>query len=195
MRMSYCFCGVVLLFLAPTLGAIGQVVPSGAKGPLSVTVGIEGSVFQPSFSGQWDSSTFKPISTDSAVPLLGAGVYADIERSKWLQIEAAARWLRFNQRDGIYQDNYLVGPRFPIISRKRMRISGRVLIGIARMSYGDYGDHGRFSDIAFGGTVEVPLKHNLYIRLIDAEYQYWPKWGGSTLSPYGCGVGIGYKFF
>jgi hypothetical protein len=59
----------------------------------------------------------------------------------------------------------------------------------------DSGVTGRFTDIAFGGGADIPITRRISLRAIDVEYQYWPTWGNSTLSPYGASVGIGYRIF
>ena len=57
------------------------------------------------------------------------------------------------------------------------------------------GAHGRFTALAFGGGVDLKLTKRISLRAVDVEYQYWPLWGNSTLSPYGASMGIGYKIF
>lgn len=195
MRIVHYRFGAALLLIANALGALSQVTYSGYKGPTSIIVGAEGEAFQPSFYGEWNATSFEPVSSASKVPLFGIGVFGEVKRSRWIQIEFSARWLRFNQHEDIYQDNYLIGPRIPIIDRKKISISGKALIGISRMGFDKYGDHGRYTSFAFGGNAEIPIGRRLYFRFLDVEYQYWPKWGSSTLSPYGCGAGIGYKIF
>jgi len=69
-----------------------------------------------------------------------------------------------------------------------------VLPSVAEKVAGRVG-HGRFTAFAFGGGVDVKLTKRLSFRALDAEYQYWPTWGNSTLSPYGASMGIGYKIF
>jgi hypothetical protein len=194
MRAHYRF-GTALLLIANAFVALGQAAESASKGPASVIVGVEGEAFQPSFYGEWNANTFSPISTASKEPLLGIGTFAEIKRSRWIQIEASARWLRFNPHEHIYQDNYLIGPRFQIIDTKRIVISGKAQIGISNMGFDVFGGHGHYTSFAFGGSAEVPLGNRLYLRFADVEYQYWPKWGTSHLSPYGCGFGIGYRLF
>jgi hypothetical protein len=54
---------------------------------------------------------------------------------------------------------------------------------------------GRFTAVAFGGGADIRLNRRFSLRAFDAEYQYWPTWGNSSLSPYGVSMGIGYKVF
>jgi hypothetical protein len=63
------------------------------------------------------------------------------------------------------------------------------------MHFDDAGDHGRFTDIAFGGGADIKLTRRISLRAFDVEYQYWPAWGNSTLSPYGASMGVSYRVF
>jgi hypothetical protein len=126
----------------------------------------------------------------------------DVRLKRWLQLEAEGRWLRFNQYENIHQDNYLVGPRLPVYHFWKSTVYGKVLVGFSEMNFGStnlgssFGnEHGRYTDIAFGGGMDVKLTRKLSLRVPDVEYQYWPTWNNSTLSPYGVSVGVGYKIF
>lgn len=167
------------------------------------------SIFQPDFAGQWkyvcasgcapqDTTTsglYYPVEQASSQPLFGAGAYVDIRLTRWVQLEAEGRWQRFNQFSNIYQDNYLVGPRVPVYHFGRSTLYAKALIGASKMNFDTFGDHGKFTDLAFGGGMDVKMTKRLSFRVVDAEYQYYPLWGNSTLSPYGASMGIGYKIF
>jgi hypothetical protein len=71
----------------------------------------------------------------------------------------------------------------------------KVLFGYGKMNFEYNAAHGRFTDIAYGGGVDVKLTKRLTIRAIDIEFQKWPDWLSSSLSPYGGSVGIAYKVF
>ena len=49
-----------------------------------------GSIFQPDYAGNGIAQT-------SPNRLYGVGAYVDAHFSRWLQIEAEGRWLRFNE--------------------------------------------------------------------------------------------------
>jgi len=150
------------------------------------------SVFQSDYTGLW---TYTPAAQSSSQPLFGAGAYVDVKLSRWVQLEAEGRWQRFNESAGIYQDNYLIGPRYPVYRLGRSKLYVKALAGYSKMNFDVYGDHGKFTDLAFGGGVDVKLTKRLSFRAVDFEYQYWPQWGNSTISPYGASMGIGYKIF
>ena len=183
-----------------------QVAPSATARQTSITVGGMASIFQPDFADNWvcggtcppypATDVYYPVAGTSSQPLLGVGAYVDVRLRRWVQLEAEARWLRFNQYDGIYQDSYLIGPRLPVYHRWKSTAYVKALGGFSRMNFGTSTvGTGQFTDFAFGGGVDVKLTKRLSLRLVDAEYHYWPTWGNSTLSPYGASMGIGYKIF
>jgi hypothetical protein len=84
------------------------------------------------------------------------------------------------------------------------------LIGYANMSLGYYlvgeGDYalitGKFTDIAFGGGVDLKLTKRFSLRAIDFEYQDYPKFVNNSITlqsqhlyPYGASIGVGYRIF
>jgi len=153
------------------------------------------SVFQSDFAGDWQPPNYQfPMAAASTYPLIGAGAYVDLKYNRWIQVEGEARWLRFNRYAGIHQDNYLIGPRVPIRHIWKANVYGKALIGFSKMDLGG-GYHGTFTNIAFGGGADMHLTRKISFRVIDVEYQYWPTWGNSTLSPYGASMGISYRVF
>ena len=135
------------------------------------------------------------MAAESPNRLYGAGAYVDLKFSRWAQIEAEGRWLRFNQFVDIYQDNYVIGPRIPIHHFGRFTPYGKALAGFSNMNFELNAAHGRFTTVAFGGGVDYKLSKKLTIRCADFEYQYWPEWLNSSLSPYGLSAGASYKVF
>ena len=203
---------IILLFsfllAAGSLTAHAQVVPAATKSPFSLTVGGLASAFQPDYDGEYNGNPAEA----SPYRLYGFGTYVDVKFSRWVQIEGEARWLRFNQLDSIYQDNYLIGPRIPLHHYHFLRATpyAKALIGYANTNlsyyysgdgvYVDLGDH-KFTDLALGGGVDLKLTRRFSIRAFDFEYQDYFKVfqtsAGHTqnLYPYGASVGVGYKIF
>lgn len=183
-----------IVLAAGAISARAQVLPSAERRKLTITVGGEGSVFQPDYAGNWNFQDLNPIAESSDYPLIGIGAYVDAKFTRWIQIEAEGRWLRFNQVDNIHQDTYLIGPRVPVYQFKNSTLYGKVLVGYGKMTLGPLG-HGTFTDVAFGGGMDVRLTKKISLRAFDFEYQDWPKWANSSLHPYGGSVGIGYRVF
>jgi opacity protein-like surface antigen len=192
-RFSSLFFSILLFAGAITAGA--QVVPSATGRQVSITAGGMASIFQPDYARVCCSSSGYVLASASNQPLLGVGAYVDVRLRRWVQIEAEARWMRFNAFEGITQDNYLIGPRLPVYHFWKATVYGKALGGFSKMNFDSYGDHNNFTTFAFGGGVDVKLTKRISLRAADIEYQYYPWWGNSTLSPYGASVGVGYKIF
>jgi len=187
------FAVVVFLCLlcAGAVDARAQVSPSAFRGQISLTAGGLASAFQPDYAGGG-------VPGASPYRLYGMGAYVDVEFTRWVQLEAEGRWLRYNSFINITQDNYLIGPRVPIHHFKFLRATpyGKVLVGMGKMNF-DYNEaYGHFTDVAFGGGVDLQVNKRISIRAFDFEYQDWPNWINNTsIKPYGASVGIGYKIF
>lgn len=162
-----------------------------------------GSVFQPDFKGDWNPvvTQWIPQAEASDWALIGIGAYVDVKLTRWIQLEGEARFSRFNQYANIHQDNYLLGPRLPIRRFGRFTPYAKVLVGITSMDMGPNPNRigpdpsGRFLAIAYGGGVDMKLTRRFTLRPVDVEYQQMPRWFGSSASPYGASVGLGYKIF
>ena len=117
--------------------------------------------------------------------------------TRWIGVEAEARWLRQNSYVNIREDNYLIGPRVPIHEFKRLNATpyGKALVGLGRMNFEYNEAYGRFTDVALGGGVDLKLTRRISVRACDFEYQLWPNWINGTLKPYGASAGIAYKIF
>ena len=186
----FAFVVLICALCAGGLAARAQVVASATRGQISLTAGGLGSVFQTDYAGYGVPET-------SPYRTYGVGAYVDFKLTRWIQLEAEGRWIRFNPYIGITQDNYLLGPRLPIHHFRILRATpyGKALVGLGNMTF-EYNDaHGRFTDVALGGGVDMQLTKRISIRAIDFEYQLWPNWVNGTLKPYGASVGVGYKIF
>ncbi len=129
--------------------------PSRHQSPFSITVGGLASAFQPDYDAEYNGNWAEA----GPYRLYGFGAYTDLRFSRWVQIEGEARWLRFNQFDSIYQDNYLIGPRLPIQKLHFWRATpyAKALIGLANinLSYVYAGD-GAFVDLGPTSSPTLP---------------------------------------
>ncbi len=186
--------------LASAVFVRAQVVPSAfTHRKLSLTAGGMGSLFQPDFAGNWNLQSTAPVAGASPQGLFGVGAFVDVKFSRWVQIEAEGRWLRQNQYQKIYEDNYLAGPRVPVYRFGRFNAYGKALAGWANVPYGIGPTYHSFTDIALGGGADYKLNKKFNLRAFDFEYQKlfgWPAVGpNQSISPYGVSVGISYKIF
>jgi hypothetical protein len=192
---------LLMLLAAWTVAARAQVVPSATSSQFSVTAGGTVSVFQPDYAGTLlcGAVICYPLAQSANQPLFGIGAFVDVKLNRWVQIEAEGRWQRFNQYYGVSEDNYLIGPRVPVYRLGKATAYAKALGGYSNMNLGNYYGvplgTGSFTTFAFGGGVDLKLTKRLSLRAGDFEYQYYPWWGNSTLSPYGVSAGFGYKIF
>ena len=192
-RTKIVFALFPLLLIAGSLRVTAQVAPSAYAKGISVTAGGEASAFQPDYAGFGIPQT-------STNRLYGIGAFVDVKFTPWIQMEGEGRWLNFNQLDGIYENNYLIGPRLPIYKLHFWRATpyGKVLFGYSRLSFEDGNGWGRYTTIAYGGGLDIKATKRINVRLPDFEYQQWPGFteGGAQkydLTPYGLSVGVSYR--
>ena len=185
------------LLAAAAVSARAQVVPSAFAKGLSLTAGGEASVFQPDYTGFG-----VPARAPFSQYLYGIGTYVDLKVTPWIQFEGEGRWLRFNQTDGIYEDNYLIGPRLPIYRLRFWHATpyGKILIGYGKLNFENGNGWGRYTQLAYGGGLDIKMSKHINVRLPDVEYQQWLNWTEGTgksynLFPYGVSVGVSYRVF
>lgn len=192
------FAFLFLLVAASALTASAQVVPSAFARGLSINAGGEASGFQPDYIG-----TGVPAQAGFHGYMAGIGTYVDVKITPWIQFEGEARWMRFNKPvGGIYQDNYLIGPRLPIYRAHFWKATpyAKAMVGYGKLNFEDGNGWGRYTDIAFGGGLDIKMSRRLTLRAPDFEYQIWPNWSEGTaqtytLKPYGLSIGVAYRVF
>ncbi len=171
------------------VSAHAQVAPAATGRTFSLDAGGLGSMFQPDYAGNGFAET-------SPKRLYGAGAYVDVHFTRWVQIEAEGRWLRFNQyyppysTTGIDENTYLIGPRIPIATFHKMTPYGKFLVGLGN---GSFLEDGNALVLAYGGGVDYRLTRRFTLRAFDFEWQQWRT--TPTLYPYGGSVGLSYKIF
>jgi hypothetical protein len=155
-----------------------QAAPAAFQEKVTLDVGGMASAFDPDY-----------------VPnkIAGAGGYVDLNLFHGVGVEAEARWLRWHGFEGIKQDNYLIGPRFKIRHFWKAQPYVKVLGGFSDMDFENHDASGRFTTVAGGGGIDIHLGHRWTVRPVDFEYQVWPKFLMSTLSPYGGSAGVSYR--
>lgn len=191
MKLRQFFPALLLIpFAAGANLACAQNAPSGYGRTFSLTAGAMGSAFQPDYQGGG-------VPDASPNALFGVGGYVDLQFSRWLGLEAEGRWLRFNQYADIHETDYLLGYRLPVQQLRFWKLTpyGKVMIGYGRMTFEYNQAHGRFTNIAYGGGLDMRTGGRLTIRPVDFEYQQWPNWLGTSLHPWGFSAGIGYRIW
>jgi hypothetical protein len=129
----------------------------------------------------------------------GAGLFVDWDLLGKLGVEGEARWLRFNEQQGLYEDNFLVGPRY---SRRygKFRPYAKFLMGGGEIVFPNKEGSGGYFAFVPGGGLDYRLSRHITIRAIDYEYQFWPSAPGGPfvshgLTPSGFSFGAAYRIF
>ena len=186
-----------LVLAAAVLPAHAQVVPSANGSRPSLSAGGVATYTQPYITGT--NLTNGPLYKvgKSENHLYGIGGFVDYRMSRWLQLEAEARFERWNQYQdqSITENSYSIGVREPIHTFGRITPYGKALIGFGS---GNFLQSGRAAVYTLGGGVDYRLKKRLALRA-DFEYQHWKvtnETGASTpLKPYTAALGFTYKIF
>jgi hypothetical protein len=185
------------LLICRAISVRAQVAPSAFARGLSITAGGEISGFQPDYTGLG-----VPQHAPLGYYLYGEGAFVDVKVTPWVQFEAEGRWLHINQTDGIYENNYLIGPRLPIYRLHFWHATpyAKVLVGVGRLNFENGNGWGRYTALAYGGGLDIKMTKRINLRLPDFEVQQWPDWTEGngknyTLFPYGASVGVSYRVF
>jgi opacity protein-like surface antigen len=124
----------------------------------------------------------------------GASAYMDLNFRRQIGLEGEVRWLRQNEINGSHETTYLVGPRLQI-QRGPFSPYVKALAGDGNLQF-PYGyGYGNYLVIAGGGGIDVSITDRIKLRLIDFEYQDWPKFSFGAITPYGVSAGVSYRFF
>jgi Outer membrane protein beta-barrel domain len=183
-----------VLLMSPALFA--QSVES-AEGPGgSIWVGAEASSFNP----DWGCTSNSPFSCWDH-QLGGIAAFGDVNRLFGrVGVEGEARWSNWmnwqGTSTGVTQSNYLAGPRFQLISGRRLSLNMKVLAGAGTGTFNSHNLHvsGTWFAYAPGITLGYRLTPRFMVRG-DYEYQFWTGFLGSGLTPNGFSMGVSYRLF
>lgn len=181
---------LAIVFLLLPISSFAQVASATRGRGLDLSVGAEYSNFRP----DWGSTR-----------LQGMAAFADLDELfiNKLGVEGEGRWLRFNQPEGLTQDNYLIGPRYRLLRYHKFSFYGKFLMGGGFITYPNNIGSGSYFAYVPGGTVQYRLSHHWSLRG-DYEYQFWPSAPGLAftfpnpshgLTPSGFSAGVSYRIF
>jgi hypothetical protein len=173
--------------IAACSSAIAQTVPAATGSGFQLSAGALGSILQPDFSYSNGIGT-------SPNRVYGVAGYADFRFSRWIQLEAEARFSRFNVGgEGNSEDTYLAGPRIPIYTFHKMHATpyAKFLVGWGRGS--GFLNPPTTLAMAYGGGLDLRMSKHFTFRAFDFEYQQWRV--APTLYPYEGSVGLSYRIF
>jgi len=99
----------------------------------------------------------------------------------------------------VSENTYLIGPRYRFHYR-RFTPYAKALFGLGRFGFQGPGQYAQKSSsftygvLSFGGGVDLRATKRLNVRAFDFEYQDWPGFANSGLSPIVITAGVAYSF-
>jgi hypothetical protein len=133
--------------------------------------------------------------------MYGPGAYADFDYRIWrglgVGVEGEARFLDFGTPGpGIYEQNFLGGPRLTYQLGRRWEPYVKFLAGGSRFHYPNFISNQVFTytTIAGGGGLDIHLSRRFTVRPVDIEYQHWT-FPPTGLTPWVYSVGFSYHLF
>jgi hypothetical protein len=173
--------GILLMAMMVWLrtAAFSQVVPAGDRGGLNVFAGATASGFTLQYGQR---------------KMLGFSAVVDAESTRHLGLEGEARWLVFHQTAQVNAVTWLAGPRYrwPM---GRLQIYAKGLAGVGAFNFPYHDAYGRYLVVAPGGGVDYILSNRIRIRMVDGEFQYWPRFTFGAMSSFGISCGVRIRVF
>ena len=131
---------------------------------------------------------------------LGIGAYGDFDYRIWrnfgVGVEGEARFMNFHEQSGVYDQNFLGGPRVTYRLGSRWVPYVKFLAGGTRFHYPPFISNQiyTYTTLAPGGGIDFNLNRRLTIRPADFEYQHldFPPTG---LTPWVYSAGVSYRLF
>jgi hypothetical protein len=168
-----------LLLPAANYSLHAQAAPTATGPGPYIALGGLGAIFKTNYGSQ---------------TLGGVGGYLDLNPHRDYGVEVEYQTLRFHAQADVKQTTWLVGPRISHGSGRFVPY-GKFLVGRGRFDF-PYGyAYGHYFVMAPGAGVDFQLNRRIKIRLIQAEYQIWPKFTFGSLQPYGISSGISFTLY
>lgn len=191
MEVKKFLCWAGLLLLVPVAGA--QVKRSVIGGGGSVIVGGEGSYIRP------DSISRSILANYTSSPLVGPGIFFDVNLQPRWGAEGELRWLDWHGSWNEKQQDYLLGPRYRVYRWHNASAWLKFMMGAGREQFPEGIGHGSYFAYAPGIDIDDQLTNRIDVR-IGYEYQFWPdapNLGEGIpaygMHPQGFTIGIGYR--
>ena len=128
----------------------------------------------------------------------GYSIYGDFDFSPHFGIEGDIHMATVITPNDIGESSYLIGPRY-VFHRGRFHPYAKALLGVGVFTFepvyvSSSSSSSTHKMYAFGGGLDIAVKRHLNVRAIDMEYQRWPGFGPSGLTPLAFTVGAAYSF-
>lgn len=168
---------VLLAASRPLLRHAGAQALPTATGPGSMlAIGVGASAYRLDYGQRW---------------LGGVEGWVDYTPLLHFGVEAEARSLLFNEDLGTHATTLLAGPRVPLF-RYPIEPYVKALAGSGHFVFPYNYARGNYLVVAAGGGIDLHVGDRLQVRVIDVEYQRWPKFTFGGMPSYGISAGISY---
>lgn len=122
--------------------------------------------------------------------IAGGMVFVDVNPQWRVGFEGEARWLRWHSDEQVTESDYLGGVRVALWKPGTLQPYVKFLAGAGEINLPFGYAHGGFLTYAPGAGLDLALNDRVAVRVVDFEYQHWPKFTYGALSPYGLSAGI-----
>ena len=125
----------------------------------------------------------------------GLSAYGTFDFTRHVGLEGNIHYVSLITPSHIGEDSYLVGPRY-VFHHPRVDSYAKILVGFGRFSFRDTSPAATYTYkiYAFGGGLDVRATRHINVRAIDLEYQQWPGFPASGLTPLVGTIGAAYAF-
>lgn len=130
----------------------------------------------------------------------GPGAFADLDYRVWrsvgVGVEGEARFLDFNTKNGLFEQNFLGGPRVTYTIGRRWEPYIKLLVGGSRFHYPTFISKTvyDYTTYAGGGGLDIHLGNRWTVRPADFEYQRWD-FPPTGLTPWVYSAGVSFRVF
>jgi len=130
--------------------------------------------------------------------IMGYSIYGDYDFTAHFGIEGDIHMINVITPTDIAENSYLLGPRY-VFHKGRFHPYAKALLGLGVFTFQPTFPTSPTSSsthkmYAFGGGLDFAAKRRLNVRAFDLEYQRWPGFGASGLTPLVITVGAAYNF-
>ncbi|MGC1783078.1 MAG: outer membrane beta-barrel protein [Acidobacteriaceae bacterium] len=132
---------------------------------------------------------------------IGLGAYGDFDYRIWREvgvgIEGEARFMNFDEKSGVYDQNFLGGPRVTYRLGRRWLPYVKFLAGGTRFHYPPFVSNQvyNYTTLAGGGGIDFKLNDRWTIRPADFEYQRLIDYPPTGLTPWVYSAGVSFRIF
>lgn len=133
---------------------------------------------------------------DGARKIAGPAVFVDADTRHRFGIEGEARWLNFPQTNSMHNTTWLVGARSVVYAFDRKWYPyAKGMVGVTQFNFPYNSAKGDYLVVAPGGGLDLGLNERVRVRVIDAEYQFWPQFSYSNMPAWGISTGVRVRVF